>query len=59
MSEKEHDAVSFTERETLVIEVLREAGRPIVGAHLADLLGISPRTLRYDIGRINRLRAYR
>ncbi len=48
--------MSFTERETLVIEVLREAGRPIVGAHLADLLGISPRTLRYDIGRINRLR---
>ncbi len=48
--------MSFTERETLVIEVLREAGRPIVGAHLADLLGVSPRTLRYDIGRINRLR---
>jgi lichenan operon transcriptional antiterminator len=39
-----------------MLEVLREAGRPIVGAHLADLLGVSPRTLRYDIGRINRMR---
>jgi lichenan operon transcriptional antiterminator len=48
--------VSFSERESLMLEVLREAGRPIVGAHLADLLGISPRTLRYDIGRINRTR---
>lgn len=39
-----------------MLEVLREAGRPILGAHLADLLGVSPRTLRYDIGRINRMR---
>ncbi|HEY3338155.1 MAG TPA: PTS sugar transporter subunit IIA [Propionicimonas sp.] len=48
--------MSFSERESLMLEVLREAGRPIVGAHLADLLGVSPRTLRYDIGRINRMR---
>jgi lichenan operon transcriptional antiterminator len=48
--------VSFSERESLILEVLREAARPIVGAHLADLLGVSPRTLRYDIGRINRMR---
>ena len=48
--------MSFSERESLILEVLREAARPIVGAHLADLLGVSPRTLRYDIGRINRMR---
>lgn len=47
--------MSFSERESLLLEVLREAGRPIVGADLADLLGVSPRTLRYDIGRINRV----
>lgn len=47
--------MSFSERESLLLEVLREADRPMVGAHLADLLGVSPRTLRYDIGRINRL----
>lgn len=48
--------MGFSERESLMLEVLREAGRPMVGAHLADLLGVSPRTLRYDIGRINRTR---
>ena len=46
----------FSERESLLLEVLREAGRPMVGAELADLLGVSRRTVRYDIGRINRLR---
>ncbi|MFV0451898.1 MAG: BglG family transcription antiterminator [Propioniciclava sp.] len=48
--------VTFTERESLLLEVLREAARPVVSADLSDLLGVSPRTLRNDIGRINRLR---
>ena len=48
--------MNFSERQSLILEVLREAGRPMVGADLADLLGVSPRTLRYDIGGINRIR---
>lgn len=48
--------VTFTERESLLLEVLRETARPVVSADLADLLGVSPRTLRSDVSRINRLR---
>ncbi len=47
--------MGFSERESLMLEVLREADRPMTGAQLADILGVSPRTLRYDIGRVNRL----
>lgn len=46
---------SLSERQTLVLELLRESGKSLTGADLSSLLGISPRTLRNDITRINRL----
>ena len=45
--------ILFSERQSLLIELLSELDHVITGRELADLLGVSPRTLRYDISRIN------
>lgn len=45
----------FSERQSLLLQLLSEVERPLTGQELAALLGISPRTLRYDIARINRV----
>lgn len=46
--------VNLSERQSVILELLSEAGRPMTGAELSDLLGVSPRTVRADIGRLNR-----
>lgn len=47
--------INLSERQSLILELLRETGRPMTGAELSDLLGVSPRTLRNDIGSLNRV----
>lgn len=44
----------LSERQALLLHLLGEVGDPVTGQDLATLLGVSPRTLRYDIARINR-----
>ncbi|WP_316669160.1 PTS sugar transporter subunit IIA [uncultured Propionibacterium sp.] len=45
--------ILFSERQSLLVELLSELDHVITGRELADLLGVSVRTLRYDISRIN------
>ncbi len=49
--------VSLSERQALLLQLLSEMQDPVPTHRLADLLGVSPRTLRYDIARINRATA--
>lgn len=44
---------SFSQRQALLLQLLSEVDHPIKGTDLAGLLGVSTRTLRYDIARIN------
>lgn len=46
--------ISFTERQRLLVQLLGELEGAISGADLAALLGVSVRTVRYDVQRINR-----
>ena len=46
---------TLTERQGVLLQLLSEMTDPITNAALADLLGVSPRTVRYDIARVNRL----
>lgn len=45
----------LNERQALLLQLLSEVEHPLTGHDLATLLGISTRTLRYDISRVNRL----
>lgn len=45
----------LNERQALLLQLLSEVEHPLTGHDLATLLGISTRTLRYDIARVNRL----
>ncbi|MBE6476772.1 MAG: HTH domain-containing protein [Propionibacteriaceae bacterium] len=45
--------ILFSERQSLLLELLSELDHVITGRELADLLGVSARTLRYDISRTN------
>ncbi|MFZ2625290.1 MAG: PTS sugar transporter subunit IIA [Propionibacterium sp.] len=49
--------VGLSERQELLLELLSEMQGPVPAHRLADLLGVSSRTLRYDIARINRATA--
>lgn len=49
--------VSLSERQELLLELLSEMQGPMPAHKLAGLLGVSSRTLRYDIARINRATA--
>lgn len=44
----------LNERQALLLQLLSEVEHPVTGQDLATLLGISTRTLRYDISRVNR-----
>lgn len=46
---------TLTQRQALLLQLMSEMQRAISGADLAHLLGVSTRTLRYDISRINGL----
>lgn len=45
--------IRFSQRQALLLQLLSEVDHPIKGTDLAGLLGVSTRTLRYDIARIN------
>ncbi|WP_027586366.1 BglG family transcription antiterminator [Acidipropionibacterium thoenii] len=45
--------ILFSERQALLLQLLSEVDQATIGADLAALLGVSTRTLRYDISRIN------
>lgn len=45
--------MALTERQDVLLQLLGEMERPIPGADLAALLGVSVRTVRYDIQHIN------
>ncbi|QIK73677.1 PTS transporter subunit EIIA [Propioniciclava coleopterorum] len=48
------DVAWLSERQALLLHLLSEVGHPVTGQGLTTLLGVSPRTLRYDIARVNR-----
>lgn len=45
--------ILFSERQALLLQLLSEVNHATTGSDLAALLGVSTRTLRYDISRIN------
>lgn len=45
--------ILFSERQALLLQLLSEVDDATTGSDLAALLGVSTRTLRYDISRIN------
>ncbi|MES6220362.1 HTH domain-containing protein [Cutibacterium acnes] len=45
--------IRFSQRQALLLQLLSEVDLPIKETDLAGLLGVSTRTLRYDIARIN------
>lgn len=45
--------ILFSERQALLLQLLSEVDHATTGSDLAALLGVSTRTLRYDISRIN------
>lgn len=45
--------IRFSERQALLLQLLSEVHSATAGSDLAALLGVSSRTLRYDIARIN------
>jgi len=46
--------INLSERQALILELLRDSSQPITSRTLSGLVGVSVRTLRYDVGTINR-----